>query len=121
MNLTRLPHHEHPAPPYHELRQKTVFDSRSRDIGQVENLYVDDDRNLQFFDVVTSGVLGLRKKHHLVPAEAIAEESPDDITLRVNQETLEDAPPPSDPHAGPDDELQRPPPASTTATARKRP
>jgi hypothetical protein len=25
MNLTRLPHHEHPTPPYHELRQKTVF------------------------------------------------------------------------------------------------
>jgi hypothetical protein len=107
MNLTRLPHHEHPAPPYHELRQKTVFDSRSRNIGQVENLYVDDDRNLQFFDVVTCGVLGLRKKHHLVPAEAIAEEFPGDITLRVNQETAEDAPPPSDPHAGPDDELQR--------------
>jgi hypothetical protein len=77
-------------------------------MGQVENLYVNDDRNLQFFDVVvTSGVLGLRKKHHLVPAEAIAEESAGDITLRVNQETVEDAPPPSDPHGGPDDELQR--------------
>jgi hypothetical protein len=73
----------------------------------VENLYVDDDRNLWFVDVVTSGVLGLRKKHHLVPAEAIAEESPGDITLRVNQETLEGAPPSSDAHAGPDDELQR--------------
>ena len=118
MNLTRLPHHEHPAP-YHELRQRTVFDSGSRNMGQVENLYVGDDRNLQFFDVVTSGVLGLRKKHHLVPAEAIADESAGDITLRVNQETVEGAPPSSDPHAGPDDELQRTPPASTTA--RKRP
>lgn len=107
MNLIRLPRHEHPAPPYHELRQKTVFDSGSRNIGQVENLYVDDDRNLQFFDVTTSGVLGLRKKHHLVPAEAIAEEDPGDITLRVNQEAVDSAPPPSDPHTGPDDELQR--------------
>ena len=107
MNLTRLEHHQHPRPPHHELRQKTVFDSRSRNIGQVENLYVDDDRNLQFFDVVTSGVLGLRKKHHLVPAEAITEEDPGDITLGVDQGTVEDAPPLSDPHAGPDEELQR--------------
>jgi hypothetical protein len=107
MNLIRLPRHEHPAPPYHELRQKTVFDSGSRNIGQVENLYVDDDRNLQFFDVVTSGLLGLGKKHHLVPAEAIADEDPGDITLGVDQGTVEGAPPLSDPKAGPDDELQR--------------
>ena len=33
MNLTRLPHHEYPAPPYHELRQKAVLDSGSRIIG----------------------------------------------------------------------------------------
>ena len=107
MNLIRLPRHEHPAPPYHELRQKTVFDSRSRNIGQVENLYVDDDRNLQFFDVVTSGVLGLRKKHHLVPAEAITDEDLGDITLGVDQGTVEGAPPLSDLQVGPDDELQR--------------
>jgi hypothetical protein len=28
----------------------------------VENLYVDDDKNLQFFDAVTSGVLRLRRR-----------------------------------------------------------
>jgi hypothetical protein len=118
MNLTRLPHHEHPAPPYHELLQKGVFYSGNRNIGQVENLYVDDDRNLQFFDAVTSGVLRLRKKHHLVPADAIADESPGDITLRENQATVEGAPPPSDAHAGRDDELQRPPPASRPSPCR---
>jgi len=107
MNLIRLPHHEHPAPPYHELRQKTVLDSGSRDIGAVENLYVDDDRKLQFFDVITSGLLGLGKKHHLVPVEAIADESTGSITLEVDQGTVEGAPPLSDPHAGPGDELQR--------------
>ena len=107
MNLIRLPHHEHPAPPYHELRQKTVLDSGSRDIGAVENLYVDDDRKLQFFDVITSGLLGLGKKHHLVPVEAIADESTGSITLGVDQGTVEGAPPLPDPHAGPGDELQR--------------
>ena len=57
-------------------------------IGQVENLYVDDDRNLHFVDVVTSGFLGLGKKHHLVPVEAIAEEAPGSITLTVDQQTV---------------------------------
>ena len=56
---------------------------------------------------VTSGFLGIGKKHHLVPAEAIAEESPGTVTLTVNQQAVESAPTLSDPHAGPDERLQR--------------
>ncbi len=51
MNLIRLERHQHPRPPHQELRQKSVFDSGCRNIGQVANLYVDDDRNLQYLDV----------------------------------------------------------------------
>lgn len=107
MNLIRLEHHQHPRPPHQELRQKTVFDSGVRSIGQVANLYVDDDRNLRFLDVCMSGFLGLGKKHHLVPAEVVAEESPGAVTLKVDQQTVESAPTLSHPHAAPDEELQR--------------
>ena len=107
MNLIRLEHHQHPRPPHQELRQKTVFDSGVRSIGQVANLYVDDDRNLQFLDVCTSGFLGFGKKHHLVPAEAIAEEASGAVTLKVDQQAVEGAPTLADPHAAPDEELQR--------------
>jgi hypothetical protein len=107
MNLVRLERHQHPRPPHHELRQKSVFDSGSRHIGDVANLYVDDSRELRFVDVVTSGFLGLGKKHHLVPVEAIADESPGQITLGVDQQTVEGAPTFSNPKAAPDDELQR--------------
>ena len=107
MNLTRLAHHHHPRPPHHELRQKSVFDSGDRHIGQLENLYVDEDRNLHFVDVVMSGILGFGKKHHLVPVEAIAEESPGSVTLTVDQETVESSPTLSDPHDAPDEDLQR--------------
>jgi hypothetical protein len=106
MNLTRLEHHQHPNPPHHELRQKRVFDSGSRAIGQVENLYVDDDMNLQFVDVAISGFLGFGKKHHLVPVEAIAEEGPGSITLTVDEQTVQSAPKLADPHAAPDEGLQ---------------
>jgi PRC-barrel domain len=107
VNLIRLEHHQHPRPPHHELRQKTVFDSGVRSIGQVANLYVDDDRNLQFLDVCISGLLGFGKKHYLVPAEAIADESPGAVTLRVDQQAVESAPTLSDARTVPDEELQR--------------
>ena len=107
MNLIRLEHHQHPRPPHHELRQKNVLDSGSRELGEVANLYVDDDRELHFVDVVTSGFLGLGKKHHLVPVEAISEEGPGTITLEVDQETVESAPTFPNPEVGPDEEYQR--------------
>ena len=106
MNLIRLARHQHPKPPHHDLRQKWVLDSRDRLIGQIASLYVDDDGELQFVDVIISGFLGLRTKHHLVPVEAIAEEDPGSITLEVDQQAVESAPTYADPHSGPDEELQ---------------
>jgi hypothetical protein len=107
MNLVRLERHHHPRPPHRELRLSRAFDSGGRYVGDVENLYVDDDRELRFVDVVTSGFLGLGKKHHLVPVEAITGESPGQITLGVDQQTVEGAPDFANPRAAPDDELQR--------------
>jgi PRC-barrel domain protein len=107
VNLTRLEHHQHPRPPHQELRQKTVFDSRGRSIGVVANLYVDDDTDLRFLDVCMSGFLGFGKKHHLVPAEAIAEESPGAVTLNVDQQAVESAPTLTNPKAAPAEEIQR--------------
>jgi len=107
MNLVRLERHRHPRPPHHELRQKSVFDSGARNVGQVANLYVDDDMDLRFLDVCTSGFLGFGTKHHLVPAEAIAEESAGSVALRVDQHTVESAPTLANPKVAPDEELQR--------------
>ena len=107
MNLHRLERHQHPKPPHQELRQKSVFDSGSRNVGQVGNLYVDEDGNLRFLDVCTSGFLGFGKTHYLVPAEAIAEESPGAVTLRVDQQAVESAPTLSDARTVPDEALQR--------------
>ena len=106
MKLIRLPRHQHPKPPHHELRQKWVLDLEGRLIGQVENLYVDDDGELQFVDVVTSGFLGLRTKHHLVPVEAIAEEGAGSITLEVDQQDVVSGPTHTNPHTGPAETLQ---------------
>ena len=89
MKLIRLQRHQHPRPPHHELRQKRVLDSGYRSLGQVENLYVNEDMELHFVDVATSGFMGLRTKHHLVPVEAIASEDAGSITLAVDQQAVE--------------------------------
>jgi hypothetical protein len=107
VNLVRLQRHQHPSPPHRELRQSRAFDSGGRYVGEVGNLYVDDDRRLHFVDVVTSGFLGLGKTHHVVPVEVITDVGPASITLGVDQETMESAPSISNPQAAPDSELQR--------------
>jgi len=88
MNLVRLQRHQHPRPPQRELRQHRVVDSEGRFLGDVANLYVDDNRKLHFVDVVTSGFMGLGRKHHLIPVEAITEETTGSITLAVDQRTM---------------------------------
>src|SRR5215212_3851859 len=91
MYLIRLQRHQQPRPPYHELRQKRVMDSGYRSIGEVANLYVDEDRELHFLDVATSGFFGLGTKHHLVPVEAIANEDAGSVTLEVDQQEVQSA------------------------------
>ena len=107
MNLTRLEFTQHPRPPQRELRQRGVFDSGDRLIGHVVNIYVDYDENFRFVDVTTRRLMGLAKEHHLVPVEAIAEEEPGSITLTVDQQTVQSALTLDDPHAAPDEGLQR--------------
>jgi sporulation protein YlmC with PRC-barrel domain len=108
MALIRLKLHEHPAPPHHEIRQKSVLDSGGSVVGMVANLYVDEDsRQLRFVDVLTSDFLGLERKHHPVPVEVVSEEDAGSITLGVNQQTVESAPDFSNPHVVPDEEHQR--------------
>jgi hypothetical protein len=108
MNLTRLDFAQHPRPPQRELRQKGVFGSEGSLIGHVENIYVDDEGTFRFVDIVMGGLMGIGKKHHLVPVEAIAEEEPgSSITLTLDRQTVRSAPTLDDPHAAPEEGLQR--------------
>jgi sporulation protein YlmC with PRC-barrel domain len=108
MALIRLELHEHPAAPQHEMRQKSVLDAGGTVVGTVANLYVDEgSRQLRFLDVVTSDFLGLERKHHLTPVEAVSDQDPGSITLGVDQETVQRAPHFPNPHVGPDEDYQR--------------
>ena len=107
MKLILLAFPQHPRPPQRELSQRGVFDPGGSLIGYVANVYVDEDGNYPFVDVATGGVMGLGKKHRLVPVEAIVEGEPGSVTLTVDRRTLESAPTLGDPYAAPDEGLQR--------------
>jgi len=107
MKLIRLEFPQHPRPPQRELRQRGVFDSGGELIGYVANVYVDEERNYRFVDIVVGGFIGLSAKHYLVPVEAIAEGKPGSTSLTVDRQTLESAPTLGTPHEAPDDDLQR--------------
>ena len=84
-----------------------VYTSTGRYLGHIDQLYVDNDRKLRFVDVVTGDILGLGRKHHLIPVEAITEETINAITLGVDEETVEGAPTVPNPLVGPDEDHQR--------------
>jgi sporulation protein YlmC with PRC-barrel domain len=108
MVLIRLEHHEHPASPQHEMRQKSVLDSGGTVVGTVANLYVDEgSRQLRFLDVLTSEFLGLERKHHLVPVEVVSDQDPGSITLGVDQQTVQSGPDFPNPHEAPEEDYQR--------------
>jgi hypothetical protein len=107
MKLARLEFTQHPRPPQRELRQRGVFDCGDRLIGHVENIYVDEEGTFRFVDVAMGGFMGIGKKHHLVPVEAIAKEVGSTITLTVERQTVQSAPTLGDPHTAPDKGLQR--------------
>src|ERR671911_344839 len=108
MKLARLEFTQHPRPPQHDPRQRGDFDPGARLIGHVENIYVDDEGTFRFLDVAMGRFMGIGKKHHLVPVEAIAEEEPgSSITLTLDQQSVHSAPTLGDPYTAPDEGLQR--------------
>jgi hypothetical protein len=114
MNIIRLQEREYPARPQDDLRSRSVLDRRDRLLGYVANLYVDEDeKQLRFLDVVTEGFLGLGRKHHLVPVEALIPAADaarrgfhGAIGLQVDREAVEQSPTMPNPLAGPDPEFQ---------------
>jgi sporulation protein YlmC with PRC-barrel domain len=58
--------------PWHDLRGLDVYDVNDDQIGSIEDVYVDRERReARLLDVSAGGVLGVGKKHFLVPVEDV--------------------------------------------------
>jgi sporulation protein YlmC with PRC-barrel domain len=65
--------------PWQDIRNLDVYDITDEQIGSVEDLYVDREaRQPRFLIVSAGGILGLGKKHFLIPVEDVSRDVDED-------------------------------------------
>ena len=72
--------------PLQNIRGLDAYDSNGEQIGTVEDLYVDQEAQFpRFLDVGAGGLLGIGKKHFLVPFEEVSRRVSEEERVIVNQ------------------------------------
>ena len=94
--------------PWQDLRGLDVYDINDDQIGSVEDVYVDRERReARLLDVSAGGMLGIGKRHFLVPVEEVKRDLDGDrLTVEHPKEMVMESPE-FDPDDGPKSDLQR--------------
>jgi sporulation protein YlmC with PRC-barrel domain len=72
------------ANPAEDVRGRKVIDREGEEVGEVDDLIIDDrETKVRFLEVASGGFLGLGERKFLIPVEAISRI--DDDTLYLNQ------------------------------------
>jgi sporulation protein YlmC with PRC-barrel domain len=72
------------ADPAADIRDRQVVDRDGEEVGEVDDLLIDDrDKRVRFLEVASGGFLGIGETKFLIPVEAITRIS--DETVYVNQ------------------------------------
>jgi sporulation protein YlmC with PRC-barrel domain len=92
--------------PWHDLRGLDVYDDNDDQVGSVEDVYVDrDQRQARLLDVAAGGVLGVGKKHFLVPVEDVKRDvDAERVTVEHPKDKVVESPE-FDPDDGPKSDL----------------
>ena len=94
-----------PANPENDVRGKDVYDAEGQRIGNLEDLYIDQqEREIRFLEVGAGGFLKLGEKRFLVPVEAVTRVAEDRVTIEPDRTEKVEGPAPFDtkvvpPHA----------------------
>jgi len=94
---------------WQDIRGLDVYDSTGEQIGSVEDLYIDREaRQPRFLVVSAGGLLGVGKKHVLIPVEEVSRDMGEErVTVGAHREKVLNAPE-FDPDVGvPAPDLQR--------------
>ena len=80
--------------PEHDVRGLDVHDKGGEQIGEVADLYVDEDRRgVRFLDVKAGGFLGIGEKDFLIPVEAVLEADDEKVVVDQTRQKVIDSPP----------------------------
>ncbi len=81
------------AAPEEDIRGRKVLDRHGEEIGEVDDLLIDDGENkVRFIQVASGGFLGIGKDKTMIPIEAIQEINDDEIHLDRTREDVASAP-----------------------------
>jgi sporulation protein YlmC with PRC-barrel domain len=80
--------------PWQDIRGLDVYDVNGEQIGSVEDLYVDRVSRLpRFLEVRAGGLLGIGKKHFLIPIEEVSRDMDEDrVTVNQPRDKVVDSP-----------------------------
>ncbi len=93
--------------PEQDIRGLDVYDRTGDQIGSVEDLYIDDqEHKMRFLGVGAGGLLGIGKKHFLIPIEAVDGVVGDRVTIDQSREKVIGSPA-FDPNIVPEPHYQR--------------
>ncbi len=76
-----------------DIRGLGVFNPNGKQMGSVEDLYIDpEERKVRFLDVAAGGFLGVGEKRFLIPVEAIVKIYEDGITVNQGPDKVSESP-----------------------------
>ncbi len=81
------------ADPAEDVRGRKVIDEEGEEVGEVEDLLVDDrDTKVRFLEVASGGFLGLGETKFLLPVETISSVSEDTVYVNQTRQRIAKAP-----------------------------
>ncbi len=76
-----------------DIRSRKVLDQHGEELGEIEELLIDDaEQKVRFLRVASGGFLGLGKSRVLIPAEAIASITEDEVRIDQSREHVSGSP-----------------------------
>lgn len=82
------------ADPAADIRDRQVIDRDGEEIGEVEDLLIDEhDRRVRFLEVTSGGFLGIGQTQFLLPVDAITRITDDTVYVNQTRHHIAGAPP----------------------------
>ncbi len=82
------------AHPDEDIRGRRVIDRNGEDIGEVDDLMIDDqEKKVRFLQVATGGFLHIGRTKFLIPVDVIQKITPDEVRIDRTRENVAGAPP----------------------------
>ena len=81
------------ADPAEDIRDRKVIDRDGEELGEVDDLLIDErDKRVRFLEVASGGFLGIGEKKFLLPVEAITRISEDTVYVNQTRQQIVGAP-----------------------------